>query len=82
MIELFTEPFRSEIFDFSDATYFDRIKNLAEKLARTTDIQTVDASRGSEHFIYLNRTFFGLYNLMFDIRAKDIIVMNYLHYIK
>jgi hypothetical protein len=29
----------------------------------------MNGNRGSKHFIYINRTFFGLYNLMFDLKS-------------
>ena len=37
----------------------------------------MNGNRGSKHFIYINRTFFGLYNLMFDLKAKDIKINNF-----
>jgi hypothetical protein len=39
----------------------------------------MNGNRGSKHFIYMNRTFFGLYNLLFDLKA-EIKVHNYQKY--
>jgi len=36
-------------------------------------LRKMNGNRGSKHFIYMNRTFFGLYNLMFDLKAKIIV---------
>jgi hypothetical protein len=30
----------------------------------------MNGNRGSKHFIYINRTFFGLYSLLNDLNAK------------
>ncbi len=81
MLGLFTLPFREEYFDFSDSTFFDKIAHMGEKFSKNTDVFKADASRGSEHFIYMNRTFFGLYNLMFDLKAKKININNYTNFI-
>ncbi len=81
MLGLFTAPIREEYFDFSDDSFFDNIKHLGEKFSKNQDVFKADASRGSEHFIYMNRTFFGLYNLMFDLKAKKIKINNYINFI-
>ena len=77
MLSLFTKPFHSEKFDFSDATFFGEIAELGERYAKSTDLKKMNGNRGSEHFIYINRTFFGLYNLMFDLKAQNIIISNF-----
>lgn len=69
LLSLFTKPFQSETFDFSDATFFESITQLGERFANDTNLKKMNGSRGSKHFIYMNRTFFGLYNLMFDLKA-------------
>ncbi|MBT8266019.1 MAG: AarF/ABC1/UbiB kinase family protein [Bacteroidia bacterium] len=72
MLSLFTQPFHSESFDFSDASFFGKIAELGEKYSKSTELRKMNGNRGSKHFIYINRTFFGLYNLMFDLKAKNI----------
>lgn len=81
MLKLFTLPLRGEYFDFSDASFFEKIAMLGDKFSKNTEIFKADASRGSEHFIYMNRTFFGLYNLMFDLKAQKVRINNYLNYV-
>ncbi|MFT5877249.1 MAG: putative unusual protein kinase regulating ubiquinone biosynthesis (AarF/ABC1/UbiB family), partial [Dokdonia sp.] len=81
MLKLFTRPLSGDYFDFSDATFFDEIAQLGEKFSKNTELFKADASRGSEHFIYMNRTFFGLYNLMFDLKAENVKINNYQNYI-
>lgn len=78
MLSLFTQPFHQEIFDFSDAGFFGKIADLGERYSKSTDLKKMNGNRGSKHFIYINRTFFGLYNLMFDLKAQNIKINNYL----
>jgi hypothetical protein len=78
MLSLFTQPFNNDTFDFSDADFFGKIAELGERYSKSTDLKKMNGNRGSKHFIYINRTFFGLYNLMFDLKAQDIKINNYL----
>jgi len=77
MLCLFTTPFQSEVFDFSDGQFFEDIKVFGEKFTRNNMIKKMNGNRGSKHFIYMNRTFFGLYNLMFDLKADRVLINNY-----
>ena len=76
MLSLFTKPFQSEYFDFSDQVFFNKITQLGEKYSKNTELRKMNGNRGSKHFIYMNRTFFGLYNLMFDLKSKNVQINN------
>lgn len=77
LLSLFTQPFNQETFDFSDPVFFNKITELGERYSKNTELRKMNGNRGSKHFIYINRTFFGLYNLMFDLKAKDIKINHY-----
>ena len=77
LLSLFTLPFHAETFDFSDSGFFGKINDLGQRYAQNTQLRKMNANRGSKHFIYINRTFFGLYNLMFDLKAKNIKIHNF-----
>ena len=77
LLTVFTEPFQKEVFDFSNDSFFRKISNLSEKYSKNTELRKMNGNRGSKHFIYMNRTFFGLYNLMFDLKAKNVKINNY-----
>jgi predicted unusual protein kinase regulating ubiquinone biosynthesis (AarF/ABC1/UbiB family) len=79
LLTLFTQPFQTETFDFSDELFFEKIAQLGERFANDTNLRKMNGNRGSKHFIYMNRTFFGLYNLLFDLKA-EIKVHNYQKY--
>ncbi len=69
MLSLFTLPLNQATFDFSDSAFFTNIATLGESYARNTDLLKMNNNRGSKHFLYINRTFFGLYNLLHDLKA-------------
>ena len=77
MLSLFTQPFHQDEFDFSDPDFFEQIASLGAKYAKSSELKEMNGNRGSKHFIYINRTFFGLYNLMFDLKAKNVKINNY-----
>jgi len=76
MLSLFTQPMHNETFDFSDEAFFSKVADLSEKYSKDTQLRKMNGNRGSKHFLYINRTFFGLYNLMNDLGAK-VLVNNY-----
>ena len=73
LLSLFTKPFQGETFDFSDETFFESIAQLGERFSKDTNLRKMNGNRGSKHFIYMNRTFFGLSNLLFDLKAKIVV---------
>lgn len=70
MLGLFSSPFQADNFDFSDEGFWRAITNLSEKYSKDPKMRKMNGNRGSKHFLYMSRTFFGLYNLLHDLRAK------------
>ncbi|MCB0667610.1 MAG: phosphotransferase, partial [Saprospiraceae bacterium] len=70
MIELLGRPFRSDQFDFADEKYFKNIYTLGERISKMKEIRNSKVARGNKHAIYINRTYFGLYNLLHELKAK------------
>lgn len=79
MLTLFTQPMQQEHFDFNNSDFFDQIAALSDKYSNNSEIRKMNGNRGSKHFLYINRTFFGLYNLMHDIGAT-VMVNNFKNY--
>ena len=77
LLSLFTKPFHNDTFDFSDPEFFNAISDMGQRYSKSTELRKMNGNRGSKHFIYINRTFFGLYNLMFDLKAKNVQINNY-----
>ena len=59
---------------------FDSCCLIAETTCANTELRKFNSNRGSKHFIYMNRTFFGLYNLMFDLKANAVKINQFQHY--
>lgn len=70
MLTLFTSPFHQNEFDFGADTFWSKIADLSERYSKDDQIKKMNGNRGSKHFLYTNRTFFGLYNLLHDLKAK------------
>ncbi|RYH72104.1 AarF/ABC1/UbiB kinase family protein [Flavobacteriaceae bacterium 144Ye] len=77
LLSLFTQPFHVDTFDFSNPEFFNAISEMGQRYSKSTELRKMNGNRGSKHFIYINRTFFGLYNLMFDLKAKEIKINNF-----
>ncbi|WP_420315723.1 ABC1 kinase family protein [Ekhidna sp.] len=69
LIRLLSKPFNEGVFDFSDDKYFTEIYMKGEAISKDPEMNRLQA-RGSRHFIYFNRTFFGLYNILHALKAK------------
>ncbi len=70
MLQLFTSPFQHDEFDFGDERFWSQIADLSARYQKDETIRKMDGSRGSRHFLYMNRTFFGLYHLLHDLKAR------------
>jgi predicted unusual protein kinase regulating ubiquinone biosynthesis (AarF/ABC1/UbiB family) len=77
LLETFTAPFNVEVFDFSSKEFFQKIAGMAEKYNKDPQFRKLDGNRGSRHFIYMNRTFFGLYNLLHSLGANKVQIAKY-----
>jgi predicted unusual protein kinase regulating ubiquinone biosynthesis (AarF/ABC1/UbiB family) len=80
MLGLFTTPFHDDTFDFGNEDFWSKIAALGERYSKDEHIRKMNGNRGSKHFLYINRTFFGLFNLMHDLKA-DIEVNAYKRYL-
>ncbi|RKR81633.1 phosphotransferase family enzyme [Mucilaginibacter gracilis] len=67
MISLFAQPYMTGSFDFGENAFFDNLYSFGEKIARMPEFKQ---ARGVKHFIYVNRTNFGLYNILHELKAE------------
>lgn len=70
MIELLGRPFQVESFDFSNDEYFKKIFEVGERVSKMKEIRNSKTARGNRHGLYINRTYFGLYNLLNELKAE------------
>ncbi|WAC41018.1 ABC1 kinase family protein [Pedobacter sp. SL55] len=66
MISLFAKPYVTPTFDFSQNDFFESLYSYGEKIAKMPEFKQ---ARGVKHFIYINRTNFGLYNILHELKA-------------
>ncbi|HRX01055.1 MAG TPA: AarF/ABC1/UbiB kinase family protein [Cyclobacteriaceae bacterium] len=69
MVELLGRPFRSATFDFSDANYFKSLYAFGEAISGMKEFRNSKKARGVKDALYINRTYFGLYNLLHELGA-------------
>ena len=70
MIELLGKPFHHDEFDFADDAYFKQIFDLSERVSNMKEVRESRTARGPRDALYINRTYFGLYNLLNALQAK------------
>jgi serine/threonine protein kinase len=69
MLSITLQPFRSGVFDFGDEAYFNKLFAFGEKLATMEEMRKSKKPRGAKDALYINRTYFGLYTLLHDLKA-------------
>lgn len=69
MSRLLGRPFHYDTFDFADPSFFDEIFKFSERISKLDDYKNSRQARGSRDGLYINRTYFGLYTLMHDLKA-------------
>lgn len=70
MIGLLCKPFRFETFDFADDKYFEEIYAFGEEMSQMEQLKKSKKARGSRHALYINRTYFGLYSILNELKAN------------
>ncbi|RZS96368.1 ABC1 kinase family protein [Cecembia calidifontis] len=70
MISLLGKPFHAETFDFADDSYFEQIFQLGDRISNDKMFKKSRQARGSRHGLYINRTYFGLYNILNQLGAN------------
>ncbi|EIM75101.1 ABC transporter [Nitritalea halalkaliphila LW7] len=69
MIRLLGKPFHVDSFDFANDAYFEEIFQLGDKISNDKMFKKSRQARGSRHGLYINRTYFGIYNLLNQLQA-------------
>ncbi len=69
-MDLLVYPFTNETFDFADEAYFDRIYKKGEELSKSKEIRKGGKARGSRHILFINRTYFGLFSILHELKAE------------
>ncbi len=70
MSGLLGKPFHTEEFDFGDDAYFQTIYEYAEYLSQLKELRESKVARGSKDSLYINRTYYGLYSMLNQLKAR------------
>jgi predicted unusual protein kinase regulating ubiquinone biosynthesis (AarF/ABC1/UbiB family) len=70
MIVLLGKPFHTPTFNFGDETYFASVFEYGEKMSKFKELRESKSARGSRHALYINRTYYGLYSMLHELKAE------------
>ena len=69
VIEIISAPLKTESFYFGDEAYTQNLNNKGEQMAKNKELRKPNALRGSRDAIFLHRTFFGMYGILYQLNA-------------
>lgn len=69
LVELLSRPFAEDHFDFSDSSYFQTLYEYGERLTGMKELRNSKKARGVKDALYINRTYFGLYSIMHELKV-------------
>ena len=70
MIGLLGQPFATDNFDFGDPAYFESVYAYGERLSQMKELKESKVARGSTDGLYINRTYYGLYSILSQLKAR------------
>lgn len=76
LITEISRPYHQGTFDFNDDLFYENFNNIAAEIARLREL------RGSKEFLFLNRTYFGLYSLFKDLDVELETACKYQNFLK
>lgn len=79
MLGYLKKPFESEKFDFGNDSYIKEIMQQGEQIANSPEARKYNAARGSKHILYINRTYFGLFSILNQLKAEIKITHSYIN---
>jgi predicted unusual protein kinase regulating ubiquinone biosynthesis (AarF/ABC1/UbiB family) len=70
VLALLKRPFDSGHFDFADGRYFEELYEFGMRTRDIPQVRNSKRPRGMRDGLYVNRTYFGLYNMLHDLGAS------------
>lgn len=68
-LNLVTQPFHADHFDFGDEEFFGAIYAYGERMGRNPVLRN-SAPRGDKDGLYMNRAYFGLFSILNQLKAQ------------
>jgi predicted unusual protein kinase regulating ubiquinone biosynthesis (AarF/ABC1/UbiB family) len=70
LVDLLSRPFKSETFNFAEKGYFESLYQFGEEISSMKEFRNSKKARGVKDALYINRTYYGLYNMLHELRAE------------
>lgn len=71
LLSVLSEPYKATSFNFGDDAYFNKLYQMGEEVSKDVNKnKDLKSARGSRHFLYLNRTFFGVFSILNMLKAE------------
>ncbi|MEX2590631.1 MAG: AarF/UbiB family protein, partial [Chitinophagales bacterium] len=67
---LISKPFRAGHFNFGDKAYLEELTEYGQRMAKNKRLRDSGKPRGTQHAMYLNRTYYGLFNILHRLNAE------------
>ncbi len=67
---MLSKPFQYDTFNFGNNAFFEEIYAMGERVSNMKEVRNSNGARGSRHGLYVNRTYFGLYNMLNQLDAE------------
>lgn len=81
LVELLGRPFRTPRFDFAEKSYFASLYQFGEEIGKMKAFRESKKARGVKDALYINRTYYGLYNLLHELKA-DVDTTSFVDFVK
>ena len=69
MMGYLRQPFLSATFDFGNDALMKEMMDKGDAIGKSPEAKKYSSARGSRHILYINRTFFGLFSILNQIKA-------------
>lgn len=69
LVDLLSRPFQTATFNFAGKEYFENLFQFGEQISSMKEFRNSKKARGVKDALYINRTYYGLYNILHDLRA-------------
>jgi predicted unusual protein kinase regulating ubiquinone biosynthesis (AarF/ABC1/UbiB family) len=70
MLAMLCLPLTQPSFDFSNKQYFAQLFEMGNDISRMKEVRNTSRARGPRHALYINRTYFGLYQILHELQAE------------
>lgn len=82
VIDIFLEPLQGDTFYFADKTFAKKLHKFGNELSANKEFRKPKAMRGNRDAIFLHRTFFGMYSILFQLNATVKVDKRFMEWIR